>query len=86
MKHTLRTRLIAGLLESGYEAIAGRSGKYKTFRKADDTMHVGRGGALRRGRTITASASMLDTGTYRKILSIGDAQPAERMKEIRRDF
>lgn len=75
-KHTLEARLCAGLVASGWTESPGRSGKYRTFTKAGmRPMLVGPSGALRSGRTVSQSFSLLmpRSSLYDTLLEKGEA-------------
>lgn len=68
-KPTLQQRLVDALIASGRATLVdGRSSKYVTLRRADGLLFfVGRNGALRYGKTVTASAAAPD-GFKRRLL------------------
>lgn len=75
MKHTIKDRLIAGLLALGWKQVEGRSSKYTTFERpgTNRRMFVGSNGALRIGRCATNSVSAQQTQLYAECLKMGDA-------------
>lgn len=53
---TIKQRLIAGLTARGFRQVPSKSRKFETFTKDSENFYfVGKSGALRRGRTCTAS-------------------------------
>lgn len=50
--------VIDGLVKAGYHEQNSPSRKYRKFVKGNDTLWVGKKGALRRGRTVSESMSL----------------------------
>ena len=75
---TYEQRLIAGLLEMGWQEDKTDRSRYTAFRKlgTDTRVFVGPSGALRTGRNASASHSIGDpsrkTAIYNKVLAAGD--------------
>ena len=75
---TYKERLIAGLLALGWQEDKTAKGRYTTFTKTGHKkIFVGSNGALRQGRSASASRSMgcpaSPGGFYRSVLSAAEA-------------
>jgi hypothetical protein len=73
-KPTLQQRLIDALIATGRGTVVdSRSRKYVTLKRADGAFfYVGRNGALRYGRTVSASVAATDAFKQRLLL---EAEP-----------
>jgi hypothetical protein len=63
-KHVnLQERFAAALLARGYRELSMRSRKFRAFEAPDlsDVVYLGRGGAVRHGRTVTESVPVVES-------------------------
>jgi len=69
-RRTISDRLCAALIARGHRETTHRSRKYRAFEKepGGDCYYVGRGGALRVGRTATESFSLERTALRAALL------------------